>query len=1171
MVTLCLMILLTVIAVGLLGLSTIALRTASQAEAMATARANARLALMLALGELQKTAGPDKAITATSEILTDSPAKPNTTGVWESWDFKPDGGALDYNSEKTQKFRCWLVSNSDPAAVKSQNFGTANWSGDTIELVGDASLGGKSPTSAKVVAGKVRVSRDGKVGGAYAWHVADEAVKARINTYRDPSQNQTLWQKRALLAGHRPDPAVVKAADATSLSFLPTDALPADYRKAREYSGKLTSLNQCDLLYMKKQMAKFRNHVTLYSTGLPTNVREGGLKQDLSSVFGMSATALPPEYNTLKLYESTHKITGDSDPYWSTLKGYYDIYKEPGLSASPPVYYKAAAEPVAMTQLTPPKIYYPAPVLAKVEILFSFVVRDSHGPWHGVGPYMGHMLYAPIITLHNPYNVSLKFDKLDVDIKGIPMAFNFHANGKSQNIDGNGAPVLMSLDRLYVGHNLSSTKIFRLSVSNWSDFATSTPSPITMNPGQTLVCGPYINSDAIFGGAGGEGQEVFFDWWNGLTGKQDESSPRAKCKPGFMGNQVSYDVDWITPQDSDSLTSDASGKTGVFGLKDGDQFYIEYKVQQNTDNSTDRMTVNTWLTVNGDTKEIGGLEFDYDAAALAKNFPATYRYPAINSSPNYLEPRSLYDSIYIPVKDCIHTQSFALFSVYARTVNGGVYDNGTRDKINNGQNLQHDGRLAGQPFLHHNPARTPTVVDMKTDPPGRFSHEMNLQPLLGNVADILNLDTTNRGYALTSNKVTRGIKSGSYLELPTGPLQTIADFRRSNALTSALLPCFVQPVANSCASPLMSTASVKQTGIAKYAMLDHSLLANHALYDRFYFSTFAPYGTKSVENVFTDFMAGTQPLISQAFEPYQPAGKTLTQAKSELFSGGKATATAYKTAAEYQMIRGAFNVNSTDVQAWKAVLASMSHNMIQTLWAKSGVLSEKMSALIPIMPMSLVNGGAIGSAVNAANIDDTKTNNWNGYRELTPEQLDELAQKIVEEVRKRGPFLSMSEFVNRRIGSNSELTRKGALQAAIDNSTVNNTLLAGCVTDVRLQDVSDQNLYRFATPEAATGNPAAGAPGWISQGDLLRILEPAATVRADTFVIRVCGEAHGADGRVTARAYAEAVVQRIPEYVDPVDRPSVNAYTASAAAKANKTFGRRLILVSFRWLAASEV
>ncbi len=1170
------MILLTLVAIGMLTLSTVTLRATGQGEAMTAARSNARLGLMLAIGDLQKSLGPDKAITATSEILTTYPAKANTTGVWESWDFNPLS-APGYSTEKTARFRRWLVSSADPAAPESLDFGISPWTGETIELVGDASLGGNAADGAKAVAGKVPVSRDGKVHGAFAWHVADESVKARINLYRDPRQNATLAQKGALLAGQRPDPSVMKGADGGFMDFLATDVATSaadtalkNFTKAKETTGKILDLDQVELHGNARGRIKpFRNHVTPYSLGLLTDVRKGGLKQDLSSVFEMN-TALPSEFTSRKLYQSTHGITGVSDPYWSALSGYYNSFRSITSRETSPTFNTKPVQDIAFTNLAPSTTYSPGPVIAKIEMLFNFVARESHGMWtsplksqSSENLYMGHLVLTPVITLHNPYNINLSFDQLDVAFQNLPVAFRFYVNGAAQNTQ------FVSLNSLYWDDNLSQDRKFIIGIANWSNYTandTSRASPIIMKPGQTLVCGIYMNPQTIFS---------YGDDSSWITNDRDLRGKFVKAIPGFKGRCFGYDLDVLSPVNySPPDANQSDGVHRVLGLKPDDLVHMEFAIQKPPMDPSGEFKVLATISSNGSTKEYGGLSFKYqDAATLKSLFPKVYRYPAsgaFRASDSHVSNTITPDAFF---SNHANAKTVAIFSAYARTANGGVYETGKRSETAGALNALRDGRLAGKPFLFHNPARTVVTVDLKNQKPGSQSHELNLQPLPGSPDDVLPIDNLDRSPYLTANTETRGIKSGSYLELPTGPMQTIAGFRRSNALTSSYLPNFVQPVGNSQVSPLMSTTKVNQTdpAMASYALLDHSVLANHALYDRFYFSSFATRGTVLPDSVFEQFMNGTTPLASQVFQSYLPAGKTVSTAKAELFASGKPKSTAYQTVAEYQMVQGPFNVNSTSVQAWKARLASLNKSDIATLWAKSTALESKPSGGIPILAMSLLNGGRAGAAVDAAKIDNPKTNDWNGYRVITESELEILATKIVQQVRLRGPFLSMSEFVNRQIGVKSPLTLSGALEAAITESGINDNTFKTQVTNIELRDISNAALYRYNTPEASLGNPAAGAPGWISQGDLMQILEPAATVRSDTFVIRVCGEAKDAAGKVSARAYAEAVVQRVPEYLDPVDRPSLHVYTDVAAAAANKTFGRRMSVVSFRWLTANEI
>ena len=126
-VTLSLMILLTVIAVGLLSLSAISLRQSAQTDPLAVAQANARMALMLAIGELQHSLGPDTRVSANAKILEKSGVSisdplEQITGVWEAWRPSADSTAGSPRPATQRKPR---ISISQKLA---HSFNPSNWS-----------------------------------------------------------------------------------------------------------------------------------------------------------------------------------------------------------------------------------------------------------------------------------------------------------------------------------------------------------------------------------------------------------------------------------------------------------------------------------------------------------------------------------------------------------------------------------------------------------------------------------------------------------------------------------------------------------------------------------------------------------------------------------------------------------------------------------------------------------------------------------------------------------------------------------------------------------------------------------------------------------------------------------------------------------------------------------
>ncbi|MBT5379733.1 MAG: hypothetical protein HOI65_16090 [Opitutae bacterium] len=230
----------------------------------------------------------------------------------------------------------------------------------------------------------------------------------------------------------------------------------------------------------------------------------------------------------------------------------------------------------------------------------------------------------------------------------------------------------------------------------------------------------------------------------------------------------------------------------------------------------------------------------------------------------------------------------------------------------------------------------------------------------------------------------------------------------------------------------------------------------------------------------------------------------------------------YDTAAAHLMIDGPFNVNSTSVEAWKGLLQ---------------ILSKKLgTSLNPLLRSVYPQGAA----------NDT----WNGFPTLNDGEVEELAEAIVGEVKSRGPFHSLADFINRRLtnpkalqpGELKEHAYSGAVQTAIDK-TINKKgvssggkmgSLAGYKPKAGSTWIQGLTFFEehFAGKTHGNSVQASGTPGWIMQSDVLRPIAPILKARSDTFTIRGYGDVQNNSG-IKAKAICEAIVQRMPDYIHP--------------------------------------
>lgn len=1139
-ITIALMVLLSLLAVGLLSLSTISMRSSKSGEAQGVARSNARMALVLALGDLQRKVGPDQRITAPAN-LSDPSLPRGVSGVWESW--KPDPAGVtdeDYRQRKgAQGFLGYLMSNPEPGGTSAPG---ELPSGDASQVLVGAGTLGSDTAEREVRAPLILTDRgeDTAMEGGFAWVALDESFKARMDLA--PAREAEALGEQVAQVGA---PARNRFESVPGLEFLAED----DDSRLREELPKLASFKQVELRAGSRSELGERFHdYTVYSNSLQTNVAEGGLKTDLSVLFdGGYGDELPGDYEGRFVYSNAPEPFPDGDSNgdvpWSLYANYARLYRLDssaqgngldGLRARPPSSMRltpvrdGSASPAVtryeprMESITEPILM---PTVIRVDTMFSLVVRRAHqGRGTSQYPYQLHLMYLPVITLHNPFNTPLRCANLQVEFSDIPLGFEFVVNGRPTTTSG-----LVPLNRLYMGS--VARKTFSVTLSD----SLTANREVVMGPGETRIFGTPFSPTATWSSELESNGRVMFDWANNQTSD-------VRMIPGMITGPtdgIGFDVDWLAPDPRASWVN-ARRNEGVLLLSPNDRIEVRFgptepAAAEGVFSVTTKMANREFARTQVFYKNETTLDALF-SEGISPRFPESREFPISYPGPGSapIQATQLLEQDGTPFRSYVRARPFAVFSVGAKT---------TVESFTKARPVADNG-IAFQ---------MATCDFRETVSQGASPLEFALVPIK-NGSSAIESDG-DKGFYFGGHGSTNGTTAATIYEVPLAPLQSIAQLRHANAASIFQEPLVTYSVGESRAHPALPSDQAYLQEDRSKLVLDHAWLANSTLWDGYWFSTLSSLdgpaydGASGVgqRELAEAFFAGERDLPNPRNVPHFPVGRR--SGPEEL--AGSALDEEGRRSAAHLMTQGGFNVNSTSVEAWTAVLSALSEGEIPLA---GGEVEASPDPSFPRVRRPVF--GQLGGAATP------KEKLWNSYRSLSDDEVRELSESIVDEVRARGPFLSMAEFVNRRLGTPGEFSRSGTLQAALDRSGVNEIM----EFNARPVDGGEVADYGWRNPDAVTGNTGAGAAGEISQGDLLTLIGSFATVRADTFVVRAYGDARDPNGRVLARAVCEATVQRVPEYVDATDTPE-----SLPSTPANEAFGRQLRVVAFRWLAPLDV
>lgn len=1217
-VTLSLMVLLTVVAVGLLSLSAVSMRGASHELMTAKARNNARLALMLAIGEVQREFGPDRRISARAAILDDSPADREVTGVahphylgaWNSWDTwltDPKDGMTIQSTYKRGRdpalFRKWLVSH--PAAADYQTALRADASSAMVVITGSRSTGPDAAKQVKVP--RVPLLEAGRTTGNFAWWVADESQKARLDLEsRDPSASIPVAQTTAFHTGRM---GVEGMAEMTDFDTDP------------ESLRKMITTGQAGI--SAAGSAGHFHDLTSHSLGLLTDVRFGGFKSDLNLAF--ESDTIPRQMDQATLFGSRsfdapiRPLTGvledvrPQNPYvapmsWRQMREFYRLYRTGFANgdAMRPVAWngskpttrrllmgKGRSDPNGKWEERDTNGYARDLVMLRQTWIIATKSESNPAAPGGIDHYI---LAIPVITLWNPYNVSLQVDATEISYLGA-MYWSVGMRQKTYRgttlvsetpfPDIGGAPSNQDLTGNQFGYRMIPTQSGRSTLIEFQPGEVrvfSTDAEIARQSTGTVTDGAMYNR--------------FFYASPGYTPVQTTRANvlrglKYKVNPGTSTSRepLTFSLRLAEAEShNDNFYLGAAKSAGlvwtfheVLNAKHGAVYETGRIVDKGAagewqDVAYHGATCVEWMTA----RELNGAWIVRDEAANRA------RWGPPGSPP-------------MPV---------GIFSIVAKSAERFEFDSTSKFAAD----------FRNRTWLHAPPTRLANFlmnpVDLnRADSP----YQLHFRPVNGDqeVSAYLQSEGPN-GYFGGGYNAALGQSHVTALALPTAPLVNLGSFAgirmdRGRARFAGSLRydnikhmahaggAFGAGIGNGYAHPMIAPDKVYTRNGFGVDMgfggnqatnlpitddyWDHLFLANEELWDSWFCSGIAPIvnnGRISVpaRTVASDFFSGEPHRLSPHFEP-DARDKTPEELVRLVGTTNSATGrNGWDVIASHILNKGQFNVNSTSIDAWKALLMSLSDRPVPLNDAASGIAvlpADPDHASLSRHPLAAGSGEADGPGDAHA---------WRGIRRLTEAQIDKLAAEIVRQVKLRGPFLNMTEFINRRL-SDDALGVTGALQAAIDWDEFNagydgSTSGSGASVNRAYKSggamIAAGNLpAKYPNPKAATGSRFAGISGYVMQSDILQGIAGSLAVRGDTFLIRAYGESLLPGGQVAARAWCEAVVQRTPEFIDPAD-PADEKVRDPGLARAsedlkpvNRIHGRRFQVVSFRWLSPDEI